>query len=252
MRIEVCLTESPCFSDACLFFFLFWSIPTASIHTQKNCVPLITPSPFYAIFFPASISTLLHPLLLRSGCYDNSSTAAFIYWRPRLLFFFCRESAPLTSIHNSLRANAVTESKQELTSLCARWKTPCVVWLALFLFFFTCVFFFGDGTGLGHLSSPPGGFCHHRVFTSVSLSFPSDTVTVTFLLAFSSLYPLPPPPPPPLTLPVTAISAWLRIICCACTEASPLKPVEISSADREELFPSSALILFFTALFFVI
>lgn len=104
--------------------------PRSSVHKRQNCVPLIIPSLspslfFYAIFFPASIPTLLlllH-LLLLCGCYDNSSTAPFICWRPGLLFLY-RECAPLTSIHNTLSANAVTEAIEELTSLCLQERLP--------------------------------------------------------------------------------------------------------------------------------
>lgn len=117
--------------------------PRSSVHKRQNCVPLIIPSLspslfFYAIFFPASIPTLLLllPLLLLCGCYDNSSTAPFICWRPGLLFLY-RECAPLTSIHNTLSANAVTEAIEELTSICAHRKgCLCRLYRSLLLLFF--------------------------------------------------------------------------------------------------------------------
>lgn len=121
--------------------------PRSSVHKRQNCVPLIIPSLspslfFYAIFFPASIPTLLlllH-LLLLCGCYDNSSTAPFICWRPGLLFLY-RECAPLTSIHNTLSANAVTEAIEELTSLCLQQRLPVpLVSLSSSSFFFCPLF----------------------------------------------------------------------------------------------------------------
>lgn len=141
--------------------------PRSSVHKRQNCVPLIIPSLspslfFYAIFFPASIPTLLLllPLLLLCGCYDNSSTAPFICWRPGLLFLY-RECAPLTSIHNTLSANAVTEAIEELTSICAHRK-GCLCRLyrsLLLLFFLSSPFLSGEGFWL------PVSFsrcCHQR------------------------------------------------------------------------------------------
>lgn len=82
--------------------------------------------------------------------------------------------------------------------------------------------------------------CHHRVSPLCPSTFPSDTVTAAFFLppsfSFASLLPSLPPPSLFLAPPVTAISAWLCITYCACTEqaASALKPVEISSERKEE------------------
>lgn len=154
--------------------------PRSSVHKRQNCVPLIIPSLspslfFYAIFFPASIPTLLlllH-LLLLCGCYDNSSTAPFICWRPGLLFLY-RECAPLTSIHNTLSANAVTEAIEELTSLCLQERLPVpLVSLSSSSSFFFVLSSFLSGEGFW-LPVSFSRCCHRRGFTFVSplLLFP--------------------------------------------------------------------------------
>lgn len=215
--------------------------PRSSVHKRQNCVPLIIPSLspslfFYAIFFPASIPTLLlllH-LLLLCGCYDNSSTAPFICWRPGLLFLY-RECAPLTSIHNTLSANAVTEAIEELTSLCLQQRLPVpLVSLSSSSFFFcplfisfwrrllvTCQLFTLLPSQRFHLCVPP----------------PSLSPVTHWLLRSSFFLPFFLPsrfPPPLLAPPVTAIAARLRIIYRNWSEqaASPLKPVAIASEGK--------------------
>lgn len=215
--------------------------PRSSVHKRQNCVPLIIPSLspslfFYAIFFPASIPTLLlllH-LLLLCGCYDNSSTAPFICWRPGLLFLY-GECAPLTSIHNTLSANAVTEAIEELTSLCLQQRLPVpLVSLSSSSFFFcplfisfwrrllvTCQLFTLLPSQRFHLCVPP----------------PSLSPVTHWLLRSSFFLPFFLPsrfPPPLLAPPVTAIAARLRIIYRNWSEqaASPLKPVEIASEGK--------------------
>lgn len=113
----------------------------------------------------------------------------------------CSESAPLTSIHNTLSANAVTEANEELSPyLCSqalrRKKLPVLI------FFFLLVF-----SWCRRSWSPvsPQYDCHRRGVTSVSRS---DSVTAVFFLPPSLFLPLfLPPTPPPLAPPVTAISA---------------------------------------------
>lgn len=144
--------------------------PRSSVHEQPNYVPLIMPSfpPsllfFHAIFFPPSIPALLLPLLF---CSAVAMTTAALHHSSGgdLGSCSCRESAPLTSIHNTLSANAVTEAAGVLTSV--RGSSEETLLMFLFVFFFFC----GGGDGSAHLSSF-GTCCRHIGVTSVSPLFP--------------------------------------------------------------------------------
>lgn len=119
--------------------------PQSYIHKWQNCVPLIIPSlssslPLSFLFFmPFSFLPQYPPFSSPSFCSAVAMTTAALHHSSvgDLGSCSCRESAPLTSIHNTLSANAVTEANEELSPICAhgaprREKAPCAVFIYLF------------------------------------------------------------------------------------------------------------------------
>ena len=119
--------------------------PQSSVHKKlypfnNTLPPSFPPSLPFFFFMPFSFLPQYPPFSSPSFCSAVAMTTAALHHSSvgDLGSCSCRERAPLTSIHNTLSANAVTEANEELGTICAhrllagRSSLHCLFFLFLF------------------------------------------------------------------------------------------------------------------------